>query len=204
MPRDYKNAGRRPQRQPTPGWVWMLAGLAVGLFIALLVFLHQRYPASGSRSTQARASKHASVAPARPRAAHEAKRAGAGHAARSAAARPAPSPKFDFYTILPEMEVMVPDQDITGKVEHGVTQIATPGTYVLQAGSFRRYDQADHLKAQLALLGLNASIQSVTINGDETWHRVRIGPFHNLNRLNQAREVLKTHHVEALLLKLKG
>jgi len=198
MPRDYKNTTRRRKHKPSPGWVWMLAGLTVGLFVALLVFLHQRYPAPEVRLARPAPQAHprrARGAAEKPAARRHSKDTGAGAATK---------PKFDFYTILPEMEVMVPEQDIAGKVEHGVAHVKTPGTYVLQVGSFRRYDQADRLKAQLALLGLEADIQGVTVNGNETWHRVRLGPFHSLRKLNDAREVLKRHHVEALLLKLKG
>ncbi len=198
MPRDYKNTTRRRKRKPSPGWVWMLAGLTVGLFVALLVFLHQRYPAPEVRLAHPAPQAHPrrpQGAVGEPAARRPSKDVGAGAATK---------PKFDFYTILPEMEVMVPEQDIAGKVKHGVAQVKTPGAYVLQVGSFRRYDQADRLKAQLALLGLEANIQGVTVNGNETWHRVRLGPFHSLHKLNETRGVLKQHHVEALLLKLKG
>lgn len=200
MPRDYKNTPRPRPRRPAPGWVWMLAGLAVGLFVALLVFLRGRYPTPEVR-TAPPARVHAT---ARPRPAPATPAAKKKTVAAKTPAKAAPQPKFDFYTILPEMEVMVPDQDIGGPVEHGLPQVDTPGTYVLQAGSFRSYAQADRLKAKLALLGLEANIQSVTVNGDETWHRVRLGPFHSLQRLNRTRAALKRHHVEALLLKLKG
>lgn len=198
MPRDYKNTTRRRKRKPSPGWVWMLAGLTVGLFVALLVFLHQRYPAPEVRLARPAPQAH----PRRPQGAAE--EPAARRHPKDTGTGAAKKPKFDFYTILPEMEVMVPEQDIAGKVEHGVAHVKTPGTYVLQVGSFRRYGQADRLKAQLALLGLEANIQDVTVNGNETWHRVRLGPFHSLRKLNGAREVLKRHHVEALLLKLKG
>ena len=49
--------------------------------------------------------------------------------------------------------------------------------YYLQAGSFRRFEDADRVKAQLALLGVVAGVQRVTINGGETWHRVRVGSY---------------------------
>ncbi len=203
MPRDYKNTPRPRPRRPAPGWVWMLAGLAVGLFVALLVFLRGRYPTPEGRTPPARVEAPVHSRPAPVARATAGKRTAAATKAK-AEAKAAPQPKFDFYTILPEMEVMVPDQDIGGPVEHGLPQVDTPGTYVLQAGSFRSYAQADRLKAKLALLGLEANIQSVTVNGDETWHRVRLGPFHSLQRLNRTRAALKRHHVEALLLKLKS
>lgn len=195
MPRDYKHSANRKQPRPAPGWVWLIAGLSLGLFVALLVFLRQYQPSTETRTARA----VATARPATPRPKPAAKKPAP--AGKTASAQP---PKFDFYTILPEMEVMVPEQDISGKVEHGVAQVEAPGAYILQAGSFRQFQQADRLKAQLALLGLEADIQSVTVSGNETWHRVRLGPFRNLKKLNEARELLKQHHIEALLLKLKS
>ncbi|HKK14278.1 MAG TPA: SPOR domain-containing protein, partial [Gammaproteobacteria bacterium] len=113
-------------------------------------------------------------------------------------------PKFDFYSILPEQEVVVPDQDITGKPRQGVRQVQKPGKYLLQAGSFQEIKKADELKARLALIGLEASIQTVTIDGRKTWNRVRLGPYTDLGKLNTARSRLKDHHINAILLKVKS
>lgn len=75
--------------------------------------------------------------------------------------------------------------------------------YVLQAGSFKQIKEADGFKARLALLGLEASIQSVTINGTE-WHRVRLGPFTDLKALKQTRKRLGDHGLEAIVLQVQG
>ena len=118
---------------------------------------------------------------------------------------PPPKPRFDFYNLLPEMEVMVPEQEIKGTpTREGVKQVEKPGTYLLQAGSFRSHQQADQLRARLALLGLETSIQSVSINSKQAWHRVRVGPFDNLRDLNAARSLLKKNGVDAILIRLKG
>ncbi len=200
MTRDYKpRGGNNKRRKATPGWVWLLAGLVLGLAAALLAY------------------KYHGSAPAKPIARHldlpseqadEAAGPGVttGKSGKHAAAKPLPSPpkpRFDFYTILPKMEVVVPEEDIKGRPKSGVPQVDQPGTYYLQAGSFRAYDQADRLKAQLALLGLHAGIETVTVNKNESWHRVRVGPYKNLDELNRARVLLKENNMAAVLVKLK-
>ena len=199
MSRDYKNAGRgRPQRRPVPGWLWLTAGLAIGLFAALLVYLHGRGPsvhaaAQTTRTLQAPPPSNDTL-----------------HDARDVRKKtvpvipPPPKPKFDFYTILPEMEVTVPEQDITGTPQHGLPQVNAPGTYVLQAGSFRTSQQADRLKARLIRLGISAYVQTVTLANGETWHRVQIRPYTNLNKLNNTRTPLRQNHINAVLLRLKS
>ena len=75
-------------------------------------------------------------------------------------------------------------------------------SYVVQVASFRKLGDADRLKANLALLGLEGHIQTVSINGEEIWHRVRVGPFDKLNQLNQARDHLNQNDYEAKVYKL--
>jgi cell division protein FtsN len=60
------------------------------------------------------------------------------------------------------------------------------------------------LRAKLGLLGLETSIQTVSVDSAQTWHRVRVGPFSNLRELNDARALLKKNGVDAILIRLKG
>src|SRR5690606_2151274 len=110
--------------------------------------------------------------------------------------------RFDFYRMLPNFEVVIPEQDETVQRGGDVTQIAQPGTYVLQAGSFRGMDDADRLKAQLALLGITSHIQEVTIDDTQTWYRVRIGPYQDLNQLNSIRTRLEDNGLPSLLIRV--
>jgi cell division protein FtsN len=190
MARDYNYRSRRNSRRKSPPWIWALAGLAVGLFVAFLVFLKVQpvpvqeqpiaLPGAMDRELQEHSTEKKPVAPP-------------------------PKPRFDFYNLLPEMEVIVPEQEITGKpTQAGVKKVEQPGTYLLQAGSFRKLSQADQLRARLALLGLETNIQTVSVDDRQTWHRVRVGPFNNLRDLNEARSVLKKNGVDAILIRLKG
>ena len=105
------------------------------------------------------------------------------------------------------MEIVVPEQQIRGKPEQGVRQVERPGTYYLQVGSFKNSEQADRLKAELAIKGFETVIQKVTIDNNqatETWHRVRVGPYSELEGLNRARVKLKANGIESSLVRIKG
>lgn len=174
---------------PLPGWVWLATGLMIGLFVAFLVHIKDNYPGLSlkdkktvSSGTDARAVR------------------------KQATATPPPAKektRFDFYTILPEMEIAVPDDELNTGTNKPARPLDKPGTYILQVGSFKTLEQADRMKANLALLGIEASIESVTINNKESWHRVRIGPYSNLDELNRTRSRLKQNNINAMLLKLK-
>jgi len=178
-----KRASRRTK--PTPGWAWLLAGLAIGLSIAFFTSLkdHSKQPSAPGTAEAPTAAK-----PGRPQA--------------SAKADDKKSKqRFDFYTILPEMEVVVPDvRDKTGRT----APVDKPGTYFLQAGSFRSFAEADNLKAQLALLGVESKVDTVTVNNTDTWHRVRVGPYQDLRELNKIRTRLLNNNINAILLKISG
>lgn len=123
-----------------------------------------------------------------------------------------PTPKFDFYTILPEMEVSVPEWEGDASKSDQVTDSQTSQDrpaleddqrYILQVGSFRQPDEADRVKAQLALIGIEAQIQRVVIDGGDVWHRVRVGPYRSTTKLHQTRQRLIKNDIDFMLLKLK-
>ena len=127
---------------------------------------------------------------------------------------PPAKPKFEFYTLLPEMEVVVPDEDLAAPASAPAESSAaaeTPtsaaveadapgdtapalksGHYILQVASFKSMKDADGLKAQLTLLGFQPVVQTVAINSDEKWHRVRIGPYADGDSLEAARIRLRS------------
>ncbi len=186
-----RRSTERGRRKPAPPWIWAITGLSAGLLVAFLVFLQMR-PKPAPAVPQA-----LSVPPTRD--SHKAP------PATPRAAAPPPRPRFDFYNLLPEMEVVVPDEQIQGEpLQPGVKQVEAPGTYLLQAGSFRSRQQADQLRAKLALLGLETNVQTVSVDNSQTWHRVRVGPFSNLQELNDARALLLKNGVDAILIRLKS
>ena len=164
-------------------------GLAGGVVLVLLVqLLIQRAsaPDSGLRNL-INAAKRPAAAPAKKPAAP----------ARPAQAR---KPKFDFYTILPEIETVIPDQP--GR-EHRKASPEAGVVYVLQAGAFAAHADADRLKARLALNGLVARIQKVSIEGRGEFHRVRLGPFRDRAALDAAHARLRDLGIPAMRLKVK-
>lgn len=82
---------------------------------------------------------------------------------------------------------------------HGTAQNVTPSpsaepaedkiTYYLQAGAFREVGDAENTRAKLALLGFEAVI-SERANDSGVLHRVRIGPFPQVESMNKARAKL--------------
>jgi cell division protein FtsN len=105
--------------------------------------------------------------------------------------------KFDFYTILPETESTVTEQEIKN-TEKAVKK----DSYFLQVGAFPDEADADNMKAKLALQGFEAVIQTATIPEKGVWHRVRIGPLSNLDQIDKIRGELTTNGFNTDLIKV--
>ena len=60
---------------------------------------------------------------------------------------------------------------------------------ILQVGSFHSSGEADSMKAQLAFLGLQATVKSAVVD-NLTWHRVQLGPFSSETKLSRAKNLL--------------
>jgi len=108
------------------------------------------------------------------------------------------SERFEFYDMLPDAEVEVPVQPTTSGGAMPAP-ISVPGTYVVQAGAFPNFEEADKVKARLALLGIVSEIQVADTN-ERRFHRVRIGPIDNLDQLNRLRNRLRQNGIEYLVI----
>lgn len=113
-------------------------------------------------------------------------------------------PRFEFYKVLTDKDANVSvlpkpaDQSQPAKspkVDSKLVAVYEP--QILQAGSFSSVNDAENLKAKLALLGLEANIQTATIPDKGLWYRVRVGPYKNAGELNQARNFMKQNGVES-------
>lgn len=115
-----------------------------------------------------------------------------------------PRPKFDFYKILPEMEVPISDWDLAEQEQPGeqTENSLSGGTYVLQVGSFKRFEDADRAKASLALRGIEANIQRVVINGQDVWFRVHVGPLSDVAEIRRMRIKLIESDTDFILLRI--
>jgi cell division protein FtsN len=110
--------------------------------------------------------------------------------------------KYDFYEMLPKFEVVVPEKDKDVKSDlPTAAKVERQGVYVLQAGSYRNEADADRVRQQLSMQGIDAKVQRVSVDAD-VWHRVRIGPVTNLDQLNKLRKQLQAADVDALVIRV--
>lgn len=160
-----------------PAWVWLLSGVGLGVLIGGVVIWRDRA-----------ASVSAPVSPAMP--------------SEKAPAPPERRPRYDFYTILPEQESVVPSEELARASESAPAPGAAfaGGAVSLQVGSFRDARDAEALKARIALLGQVARIVPVEIDG-ATWHRVRIGPFRDAREVEATRQRLREHGIDSIALR---
>lgn len=108
-------------------------------------------------------------------------------------------PRFEFYKILPGTEETVTEQQFKQAGQHA----ASGDKYFLQAGSFQKAEDADNLKAKLAMLGVEASVQAADLPGKGIWHRVRVGPFTGTEDMKQVRASLQQNGVQSSLIKVQ-
>ena len=99
----------------------------------------------------------------------------------------------DFYKVLPD--------NTSSALPPTAAPATTAPRLYLQAGAFQRADEADNLKAQLALLGVEAVIQTSEVPNKGVLHRVRIGPFHTADEANRTRSLLAQNNIPVTLVK---
>jgi cell division protein FtsN len=121
-------------------------------------------------------------------------------AADKAADKAGDKPRFDFYKILPGNAEALPEPKAEGKRE--VKDAVAKEPVFLQAGSFQKSNDAEGVKANLALIGLDASVQQVMVQ-DKVWYRVRLGPYAKTEEANRVRAELARSGIEATLVKNK-
>ena len=187
--RRKNRASSRRKQQEYPGWLWMLFGLALGLSVAFAVYVKDRRPPPVVAGAQPQPASLQSSLDAN----------GEDPAAAQPAAEETES-RFTFYDMLPNFEVVIPEEELDVAVDAQPQAIVEPGLYVLQAGSFTLHADADRRRAELALHGIESQIQRVMID-DKTYHRVRIGPTDDLDELNMLRSRLRAAQIDVLRLR---
>lgn len=242
------------KKSSVPGWVWLVAGLAIGGFI---MFLMKLEPGRNDVKREKPEAPKTVVGSSKPSGTTQ---------SQQPAAPTAVKPKYDFYTLLPGSEVVVPPDAVpppaqpqkpptvvatpeeAAKIDTqraltalsgqtppppAVVKPATPAAnqvasvqkqalpqapasdtapakptpppavaatqYYLQAGSFRKQTDADHLRAQIIMMGQNARVESGTVR-DETWYRVMVGPYGDRAKASAAQKQLAGNGFSNLLL----
>jgi cell division protein FtsN len=111
--------------------------------------------------------------------------------------------RFDFYTILPGSESKVTKEE-EDKIKANDQQPVVQKSYFLQVGAFQTEEEADNLKAKLALQGFEAVVQTATIPDKGIWHRVRVGPLSDLDQINKTKKDLVSNGFNADLIKVNN
>lgn len=112
-------------------------------------------------------------------------------------------PRFDFYTILPEKEVVVPDYEQKTRTREESVGKAKSSKYLLQAGSFRDFSEADKLRARLALMGIESRVEKAKV-GAVIWHRVKMGPYSRMSSVNTLKSRLRQNGIDVMVMELGG
>jgi len=181
-----------PAKKPVHPVVWVLGGLIIGVFVMSLLKLEpgndaikREKPVAANKKPVAKPQKEA----------------------------PATKPKFEFYTLLSESEVIVPAEALPKKADAARAQAILDGKtppapaekaaaktqFYLQAGSFPERSKAESVRAQLLLSGQDVHIESGQV-ADKTWHRVLVGPFVSREQLAVAQKQLANNGFNNLLL----
>ena len=176
----------RHGRPPLPFWVWLLTGFVLGVVLSA-VFIFRDFN-QDPRQSGAQANPNAQPKPVTDPGLP------AGQGTVATAAQPPTS--FDFYRVLPEREVVIPDEELTRQNQRPIAVIEPNTRYWLQVGSFPKMDDADSMKARLALQGIKVQVAPIELNG-VTWHRVRTGPYDSTQTLEQSKRALLMAGVEA-------
>ncbi len=241
-----RKQARRNGQSAMPGWVWLMVGLMIGGVIALTIYVKMPHAID-------------SLLPHPNPAAHPTTSAEPGVAPEGSAPVEPKKPRYDFYTLLPEKEVVIPDEELSARVKAEAAaklasqqqaipppatgaSVSTPanaaipnpgtatpavnatpptpsdttaasatdaqstaahgGQYLLQAGAFRNGEQADDLKARIAMLGLVGRVEIVQTPAG-AMHRVRLGPYATASELEQAKQKLGGGGVAAVAIRVK-
>ncbi len=207
-PRPVRNRRAPPRmavRGGLPGWAWLLLGLALGAAGAALFYISQSRPSALVPLSGQVPQSPPTTAPA-----------------ASDKAIPAPQPpsvpvplenRYEFYELLKKGELILPESDTAKAPATPSAPAAIPdtppaealsGRFILQVGSYRNFEDADRVKASLALLGMDAHIEKAALRAGETWYRVRVGPLTDARQMETLRAQMKANGINALLIRVGG
>ena len=202
--RNGKQAYRENERQSWPAWVWLGLGVLLGLTLSALMLIKEWVPMLHRKNLP------------QPNPEATAPKEGDQAVADDVAKKPvSPKKTYDFYSVLPEMEVVIPDAELSAKAkaeqqrqQQAMAQSQNPsapaipasdsnGRYLLQAASTTDAKAADELKARLSLQGFSVKIYTINING-KVYNRVRVGPFSTASDTEAARKTLADSGINAI------
>ncbi|HIF55550.1 MAG: SPOR domain-containing protein [Methylococcales bacterium] len=192
MARDYRYRAdqnkKTSQQSAVAWWKWLLIMLLISLFVFFLMLL--RHTAPEPKAGQI--AKNSVI----PKASGRLKSASGEKNSKPEV------PRFDFYTILPETEVVIPDYEIKTRSREEQFGKGKSTLYVMQVGAFREFPEADKLRARLALLGIESRIEKANV-GSVTWNRVKIGPFSRPSNVAALKTQLRKNNIDVIVTEVK-
>ena len=193
MARDYKYRAtqnrKKPQQHSIAWWKWVLIIILISLFVFFLIFLRNSTPEaeSGKNTKSITVSRQTKKVTPPPK--HQNKKP--------------EEPRFDFYTILPETEIIVPDYEINTRSREEQLGKAKTSKYIIQAGSFRDFSEADKLRARLALMGIESRVEKAKV-GNAIWNRVKMGPYTRSSSVSTIKKRLRSNGIDVIVTEVKG
>ncbi|WP_299980838.1 SPOR domain-containing protein [uncultured Pseudoteredinibacter sp.] len=170
-----RSSSKKAQSRSASGWLWFLCGGLLGSLATFLIFLSGVIPAP-----QAETAKQAS------------------NKQPAAEEKSIPQPRFDFYELLKESEVVV--EKSPDAYDGGGLRQQKDMEFLLQVGSFRSAKDADRLHAKLALSGFDSQVEEVKVRNGSIWHRVLVGPYASKSKLANTRGKLISQGIETLVI----
>jgi cell division protein FtsN len=137
------------EAKKTSVWIWISLGLIIGLFVVFIIFLDQNIVKNGRQDAPEASEKVISS-----------------------------KPVFDFYKVLPEREMKIPETSVANPNESAGRTLnnSLKGNFIVQAGSFQKMQDAERHKIELTLKGFEPVIKTAEVKG-ATYYRIELGPF---------------------------
>ena len=155
-----------------PGWFWLIAGLLIGILVSFVIDLRVIMPESTPVSV-------------------EKKPAASGKSRYQAVpAEEISDSDFSFHNALENKVVEIPEHE-SEPVKPG----AATKRYIMQCGSFKKETSAETLKAQIAMNGFDARVNTSKEKNGSLWYRVTLGPYTSKRTAERVRHQLERNNI---------
>jgi cell division protein FtsN len=211
MAKDYKDRipAYRRRSQHRAARAWALAGAAILGVLGVAALGMHFFMGDGEAEEGAAESVSvpmpppAAVAPVGKKPAPGEKPPPAAATGQAAPPPPHVEPRFSFYKVLPEKEVIIAESEIKALKREEESQGKVPtkvGVYMVQAGAFTKREEADRLRGQLAQMNIKAKLEMIQLD-NTAWFRVKVGPYATLADADKVRQYLRSNRVDSVVQK---
>ena len=216
MPADHRPSSRRSSGSPHPLITGVVIGVVLGVGLSVGVAIWLKGFANPFLTPPKAAEPAAKPAVRAPKAEERAEEKGKGD-----------KPRFDFYTVLPgekgapeaappartppppakdappKEPVVEPAKEPTKESPKAPAEPpkAASESLWLQAGAFADPKDAENMRVQIALSGLDATVKSSDVPGRGRLHRVRVGPFATSAEANRVKASLSQNGITTTLIR---